>query len=147
MKFKVPLIIIILVTAFFVMAPWGLYELGLLNISGRPVAPANTVFDPKLAESIWYKSGERGTIRIDSLTPYNYFLSMIETGRLKGGYHIAWLVACDFNANNLKNKRMIWWHLSGIAMTIWLSQNWTTDQLLTQSLQIQNNKTRNATIK
>jgi hypothetical protein len=31
---------------------------------------------------------------------------------------------------------MIWWHLSGAALTIWVTRNWTTDQIVTAAAAI-----------
>lgn len=147
MKYKAPLLILALVILFFVLAPWGLYGLGLLNISGRPVAPVNTTLDPKIAENIWHKSGEKGVIRVESLSPYSYITSFTENDSLKEGSHIAWFVARNFNSNNLKSHRMIWWHLSGAAMTIWLSRNWTVEQLLAKAFEIQAHQEQNQSMK
>jgi heme exporter protein D len=31
---------------------------------------------------------------------------------------------------------MLFWHLSGSALTIWLSRNWTTEQIVCKALEI-----------
>jgi hypothetical protein len=46
------------------------------------------------------------------------------------GADAAWLVARNFNASHLARQGSAWWHLSGAALTIWLTRHWTPDQVL-----------------
>jgi hypothetical protein len=39
-----------------------------------------------------------------------------------------WLIVRQYNSSHLKDRRMGMWHLSGAALTIWLTQHWTTDE-------------------
>ena len=32
--------------------------------------------------------------------------------------------------NHQRHKGMSWWHLSGAALAIWLSRNWTDEEIL-----------------
>jgi hypothetical protein len=43
---------------------------------------------------------------------------------------LAWVIARNYNGSHLKNRRMIFWHLSGAALTIWVSRNWTAEQIV-----------------
>jgi len=55
---------------------------------------------------------------------------------LPPGAHLAWLVARNHNQERRTDQRMIWWNLSGAALTIWLTRNWTTDQLVAKAHEI-----------
>jgi hypothetical protein len=55
---------------------------------------------------------------------------------LDSGSHAVWLIARDYNSKHLKNRKMSFLHLSGAALTIWVSRNWTTDQIVTAAAAI-----------
>jgi hypothetical protein len=47
--------------------------------------------------------------------------------RVDNGSSAVWLIARDYNYKHLKSRKMSYWRLSGAALTIWVSRNWTTD--------------------
>jgi hypothetical protein len=123
----------ILGLAVTLIGPWLLYELALGNVVGRPSSP-NTVPVPLVdAQGVWLKLRETGPIEIERLTPHGYALALVTNDRLPSGAHVAWFVARNHNVNNLKNRRMIWWHMSGAALTIWLTRHWSADQLIAKA--------------
>jgi hypothetical protein len=46
------------------------------------------------------------------------------------------LVAMRYNSAHHRNNRMIWWHLSEMSLTLWLTRNWTTDEIVTAAAAI-----------
>ena len=92
--------------ALVLIGPWLLYELALSNVVGRPALPATAVVPSRTSHV------------------------------LPAGTHLAWFVARHHNADHLKDRRMIWWHMSGAALTIWLTCHWSTDQLTAKAHQI-----------
>jgi hypothetical protein len=113
-------------------APWGLYELGLTNIDGRPMplsGRAPTLDDDLLLRSVFRMSQP---ISVHPLTPWSYALDGARSGSMSstGAAEAAWLIARHYNAEHLKNRHMLWWHLSGAALTIWITRNWTADQIV-----------------
>jgi len=132
--------IVATLVALGLLAPWGLYELGLSNIEGRPNPPpehlVSTDDDALLRRVLRAQHG----ISVVPLSPMSYFASLFE-GRPKvsaedSGADAAWLVARNYNASHLKSRRSIWWHLSGAALTIWITRNWTPDQVLSRAAEI-----------
>jgi hypothetical protein len=109
-----------------------MYELGMSNIDGRPVPPVKAATSAQ-AESVWLTLKETGPIRVERLNPYGYALDVLTDQPVLPGTRVAWLVARNHNANKLTNSRMLWWHMSGGALTIWLTRNWTADQLLAKA--------------
>jgi hypothetical protein len=64
------------------------------------------------------------------LTPYTYLYSVLQGERAEGSSLLAWWVASD-SMEQSENTRAVWWHLSGAALTIWLTRSWSDEQLAT----------------
>ena len=117
------------------LGPWILYWLGLNAIEGRP-QPSNSSATQIEKEEIWRKAHGLGTPSITPVTPYGY-LNMIVTNQQEPGLLVAWLVAREFNLEHRKYKTMSLWHISGSALTIWLTRNWSSDEILSKAVEIQ----------
>jgi hypothetical protein len=119
--------------AFIVIAgPWGLYWLGLNASEGKPTPPtvlAST--DAQLAT--WKRVHGVGPPNVVPLNPYSYILVGVLSGSQPQdpSLMVAWSVASGYLLEHRRYKGGLWWHLSGTALTIWLTRNWTTEQLLT----------------
>jgi hypothetical protein len=123
-------------SALVLLGPWLLYEAGLQNVEGRPsMSPAAMIGQPD-ASTIWAELKEIGPIQVEPMTPYSYVKSLIKEEPMSSGANTAWYVARDYNTSNLRNKRMIWWHVSGAALTIWLTRHWSADELLAKAGEI-----------
>jgi hypothetical protein len=130
---RVLLVIAILGLAVVVIGPWLLYELGLANVIGRPSLPNSVPVPIAEAQGVWRKLREDGPIEIEPLNPYGYVLELVSSDGARSGSKVAWFVARNHNGSNLHNRRMIWWHLSGAALTIWLTRHWSRDQLIAKA--------------
>jgi hypothetical protein len=134
--FRILSVSISLATALIVLialAPLGLYALGLSNVDGRP-SPASsghpTAADEALLERTFRISQP---ITVEPLSPWSYVTSALEDPKrtaASGGVDAAWVVARHYNAHHLENRSSTWWHLSGAALTIWITRHWTSDQVL-----------------
>ncbi len=56
----------------------------------------------------------------------------IFTGKEPIGGRSASLVARNYNQTHIKNHRMAGWHLSNIALSIWISRNWSEEEVLSK---------------
>jgi hypothetical protein len=116
--------------------------MGLSHIEGRPTLPVNLKMDSNLMKRVWHEAAEKGGIvEIEPLTPYSYLMPIF-TGKsqIGKGSRIAMLVVRDFKTNHFKNRRMLVGHLSSAALIIWLTRNWTQEQLLAKAFEIQGNR-------
>lgn len=135
---KKKIIIILAVIIFIIaMAPWLLYGIGLYNVSGRPEY-ASTKITNEEAKIIWKELRETGPIHVEQISPWEYALLFFKKKPLNNypGMNSAWFVVRDFNLNRIENKRIGFWHLSGASMTIWLTRNWTTNEILSKVKEI-----------
>jgi len=119
--------------------PWLLYAIGLMNVSGRPEHATLSITDAE-AERLWNELREIGPVQVSRIGPWDYVLLIISDEPLKGhpGMKAAGFLAGHYNSGNIYNKRMAFWHLSNAAITIWLSRNWTTREILSKVKEINN---------
>ena len=116
--------------------PCAVYVVGLLNINGRPVVSNQIQITDEEIMSTWTKVGEVDYVYITKLSPY-YYVRLLLGGSFVPGERIAWVVSRDYAASNLKSNRMIFWHISSAALTIWLTRNWSARELLQKAYEIQ----------
>ena len=118
--------------------PWALYWLAMSGIEGSPELPTSPA-NAQERQEIWQKLRGSGEPTVSAISPYEYFFlgssSSTDSNR-KAGVLLAWQVASHYNLSHLKYKGMGWWHFSGAALTIWLTRNWTTEQLLSKAAEI-----------
>ena len=114
-----------------VVSPFALYCFGLSGIEGRPQKPPHlaSVETQSLA---WKRARGDGVPHVEADNPYAYAISFFFTPdqRASAGHLVTWWVASDFLAKQKGGKNMGWWHLSGAALAIWLSRNWTSEEIL-----------------
>jgi hypothetical protein len=124
------------IMTFIAVVPWLLYTIGLWNISGRPTLPVDLIATDEAAR-LWVELRETGPVRVKPIGPWDYALRFAaDHPKMNAGESAAWFVARSWNIKHLKNHKMIYWHLSGAALTIWLSRNWTTEEILTKVKEI-----------
>jgi hypothetical protein len=116
--------------------PLGLYFLGLANIEGRPTPPTqtnNVVADQELLKQ---NLGTRDPIVIEAANPWTFLCSMFfgkqdlrsEHGR---SLRAVGIIAITYNSSHLRVHGKIWWHLSEMSLTIWVTRHWSTDEIIT----------------
>jgi len=120
------------------VGPLAFYWFGLSNIDGHPVPPART--DNLGADTALLQQDFRNQlpILVHVLNPWTFFgeLRAEKAATTDNGAHAVWIIVGNYNGRHLRNRKMIWWHLSGAALTIWVTQNWTTDQIVTAAAAI-----------
>lgn len=116
--------------------PFGLYWMGLSNIEGRPeprTHTGNVVADSELLKR---NLGTHDPIVIDALNPWTFlgeaFYRMPDLRSEHGrSLRAVGIVVLNYNSSHLRDHRMIWWHLSEMSLTIWVTRHWTTDEIIT----------------
>ncbi len=105
-------------------APWMGYWVGLSKIEGRP---AKATGDAAIEEvdHLFKQLRISEPFRLEPMSPYSVFL---QGARPNDSARVAWLIARSHNIEHLDDRR--YWHLSGAALTIWLTRNWTTAELV-----------------
>jgi hypothetical protein len=130
--------------ATVISGPWIVYRLALNQIVGRPSHASEGAPTAEAAETLWRKLRNPMPIRVEPLSPYRYLWALAcgEESALPPGTRLAWMVAKSHNTKNLKDRRL--WHPAGAALTIWLTRNWTTDELIAKGIELDRTRPRRA---
>jgi hypothetical protein len=114
------------------VAPWLIYWFGLNQIEGRPTAATHTVTAEQI-DGLFKRLRISQPVQIDPISPYSYFL---QGAHPSSSTRVAWIIARSYNAKNLSDRRMLYWHVSGVALTIWLTRNWTPTELIAKAIEL-----------
>ena len=114
-------------------APWLIYWYGLRQIEGRPTAATHTATAEQL-DGLLKRVKITQPVQIDPISPYTYFL---HGAHPDPSTRLAWIIARSYNAEHLGDRRMLIWHLSGAALTIWLTRNWTPTELIANAVELE----------
>jgi hypothetical protein len=115
-----------------VAVPWALYWLGLHGAGGTP-EPPSTLASVQVRLAAWERLRGTGAPNVERLNPYTFWTLVLVDGPRPPGAMAAWQVARNHVAQHQPYRGMLWWHLSGASVTIWLTRNWSIEQLLTKA--------------
>ncbi len=137
MKYIIKTFIVIII--FIVALPGALYIVGIIMVDGKPIPP-DKLASPEEQIQIFQHIEKNGTQpKITRLNPWSYSL-MVASLEIPHGVRPASLVARSYNQNHIKNHRMLYWHLSSASMTIWVSRNWTSEEILSKIYELYNHE-------
>ena len=135
------IVLVITVLAVIGTGPWVLYAVALAKIGGRPSHAARAPPAPEDVEALWRNLRIEQPTEIRPLSPYSYIWAFVSGGprSLEPEARIAWPIAASHNADHLAD-RSVWWHISGAALLIWLTRNWTMEELIAKDVELENDK-------
>lgn len=124
--------------ALLLALPLVVYAWGLSGIDGRPQKPEQLA---PLAQqnAVWKQLRGSGTPLVSRDDPYSYVGSLFfsQPEHTSASRRVCWWVARDYLLTHRRHEGMGWWHLSGAALAIWLSRNWTSEEILSRAAQLQ----------
>ncbi|WP_137939537.1 hypothetical protein [Chitinivorax sp. B] len=120
----------VFLTALLISPP-VLYWLGLSGAQGLPAKPV-LLASKEQQLLVWRKARGIGSPKVHAMNPYSVVIGLLSpsANRTDPGELVAWWVASGYLLEHQRHRGMIWWHLSGTALTIWLSRNWSCEELL-----------------
>jgi hypothetical protein len=130
-------IVICAAGALFLVFPLVLYSLGLNGVDGRPQKPLQLA-SAEQKTAVWKRARGEGMPYVEPDNPYSYATSVFfaEGPRTPPGQLVTWWVARNYLVSHQRYGGIGWWHLSGAALAIWLSRNWTSDEILSAATQL-----------
>lgn len=132
---KALLWLLLAVLALFAAAPGLIYEAALGSIDGRPQAGAAPALNAEQRQ--WLRCELRADDRPGPpiTNPWAYVSLLTSDDLFENSYgdQLAGIVARNYNATHLQQARALQRHLSGAALTIWVSRHWTQDQMEAQA--------------
>lgn len=124
-------ILVFVVAALLLASPLGLYWLGLNGVDGLPQKPL-LLASKEQQLLVWRDARGDGAPRIGAMNPYSFVITLLvdENPSAPPDQLIVWRLASSYLVDHQRNKGMGWWHLSVAALTIWLSRNWSSEEIL-----------------
>jgi hypothetical protein len=130
------IVVALAVTALSVTAtaPWVIYWYALQQIDGRPTAAAHAA-TAEHVDRLFKTLKITQPVQIDPISPYTYFLQGTHPNP---SARLAWIIARSFNVKHLAtDHQTLTWHLSGAALIIWLTRNWTPTELIAKAVELE----------
>jgi hypothetical protein len=124
------LIALLVVLAVPLSVPAIAYGVGLIKIEGRPVPANPTDYAPAELAAAWQRCRDQLPVSVVPLNPWGYTAMMFrgESRFVGNGQVAAWQIVRAHNSRHLPGGTG-WWHLSGAALTIWVTRHWTGEQI------------------
>ena len=130
---------LVALAALVVASPWIAFQIGLANVDGRPLHSAIRTLSPAQLEFLHVAMRKAGVFKVPELTPLGYVMDSVQDPEKleSGGVKAAWIVARHHAASHMKRSDAISRRLSETALMIWLTQNWSADQILARAYEIE----------
>jgi hypothetical protein len=115
--------------------PWLLYGIGLHAASGRPERPVE-IAAPADQIVMWKRARGEGAPSVLKLSPYTYLSMLEDPGSDRPGMVVSFRIASNHLRNHRRYDGKTWWYLSSAALTIWLTRNWSVEELLSKAYEM-----------
>jgi hypothetical protein len=121
---------LLLVVGLVLSVPAVLYGIGLFKVHGRPIPADPARFSAAEISTAWGRCRETLPLTVSPLNPWGYTAKVLSgaSDLDSAGAIAAWQVASVHNATNPVGNTG-WWKLSGAALTIWITRQWSAEQI------------------
>jgi hypothetical protein len=145
-KFGIFLIAVALLAA---VTPWALYGLGRMNITALPEPPPDLTYGPSEEALVWAARDEIFPPTLRAITPWHFYNLLWCSHNDKDledfltcdedypGLRAAAYAAKYHLRDHMERDGVIWRYLSRTALTIWISDTWTKDELVAYLIMLQ----------
>jgi hypothetical protein len=120
---------LILLLGYVSLIPWCIFWVGLHRVQGRPRLADPRAFDRASLVKAWESCGESPPLVVKRLSPSTVVaqIALGEPRPFRPGQRAAWRIASSHNLAHPVGSA--WWHISGAALTIWITRNWSADEI------------------
>lgn len=120
---------LVLILGLVSLIPWCLFWVGLHRVHGRPTFADPTAFDRVALAKAWKSCGESPPMVVKPLNPGTVAARFVLGDRrpFSPGQRAAWRIASSHNLAHPVGGS--WWHISGAALTLWITRNGSADQI------------------
>lgn len=105
------------------------YRAGLALVPDVPLTKEHNPLPVLVTHAIWVSFYEDGPKKVTPLTPWN-ILARIAIGTNIHGNKVVTFISKKLLGLNDTSRRMLIHHLQVFSLGIWLSRNWTTEQVM-----------------
>lgn len=106
------------------------YRVGLKLLPDLPIANEYTPLSPVINSGIWAGFYEEGSPQVTPFMPWNILAHMLIGCNLPGEKITTYLSNKLLGMNTKTPPRMLIHHLQLFSLSVWVSRNWTTDQII-----------------
>lgn len=128
-------IMVLIALVFAATLPGIVYVAGLVLVKGRPAPVEAAALDKGARAHAMRACREEAPLRMEPLNPWHVstrFLSDDPLGWEPGEY-AASRIAMKHNIGHLAGGHFRW-HISNTALTVWITRNWSAEQLYATAL-------------
>jgi len=134
-------IIFIVGLILFISCPYLFYTYGLNRINELP-KPLNIKIDKSVRQKIWLDYQGEGSPKMVKVSPYDSMYSIICLNQASivqdmkkcynkyPGFRHAQIFAVYYLRESEKHSKQLLWEFSAFALSIWLTKNWSIDDIL-----------------
>ena len=125
------IISILLLASLLVAAfPGIVYMVGIARVDGRPTPANPNNYSQEAINLAWAKCDETLPIEVEKTNPWKIANKFLFGNPLHAttGELAAWKIASSHNANHRMGNNT-WWHISGAALTIWITRHWSAQEI------------------
>jgi hypothetical protein len=139
---------LLLLVAIVVAIPAGAYWAGMDNALGKPIPPDAVRYSETQAREVWVERELASRIAVRRVTPWHFYHLIwcsrndahiedyLSCGDEYPGLRAAGYVAKRFLAGHLKEDGLMWRYLSRTALTIWITRNWSEQELVAELIRL-----------
>ncbi|WP_303747638.1 hypothetical protein [Stenotrophomonas pigmentata] len=121
---------ILALLALLIAAPGLFYVIGLSKVHGRPTPADPALFSRNEIAAAWAQCHEKIPIAAAATNPWSVAGNLLfgSPDHAPPGERASWRIAGAHNAaSHLQSNTA--WHISGSALTIWITRHWSADQI------------------
>jgi hypothetical protein len=133
-KFFLSLLLFVLLA--MAVLPWGIYYQGLANIIEIPKPLTMMQLSEMQKYAVLDEFKLLHDAQIQQINPYEYVMRMIQpmqSQQNRAVYMQSYVARCIAVDGNLKHRSHFNTQFSTIALTIWLSNHWSQDQIVSRA--------------
>ena len=130
---------LVLLLALAAATPWIAYVGGLANVDGRPEPPTTGPLAEAELEFLHLRFRKAGAFVVPQLSPFDYADGLLnDPDRLSGaGIRAAEAVAGNYARSHLRIRHPFCTRVSEAALTVWLTRNWSSNQVVSRAFEIE----------
>ena len=139
---RASVLIVLLLVALVLGLPWIGYGVGLANLDGRPIPSLLRTLSTEQQEFLHVAMRKAGVLKVPQVTPWDFVVDRIRDPEklASGGFKAATIVGNDYAASHLRYRSLYAEKLSAAALTLWLTQSWSTDKILSTAYEIESKR-------
>lgn len=101
-----------------------------MPIASNPIPAIPETYSPEAIAEAWMQCKEALPVEVKATNPWSVAIKLMagDSFSPSPGERAAWRIASNYNAAHRQGGNT-WWHMSGAALTIWITRQWSVEQI------------------